>query len=163
MAIIPAKHTLLVIDDEPNICASVHDLLRREFHVLTATSAAEGGRIMSEHDVHIIMTDQRMPHTTGVELLTSVRTEFPQAVRILFTGFADVEAIIAAINQGHIFQFIKKPWAPETLEEAIRAAAAEHDRIVEQIRETLRLKREVDDLRLRVNALERDTSRDPSP
>src|SRR6266853_776831 len=126
------KHTLLVVDDEPDVCDSVHDLLRREFKVLKARSAAEGCKLMQENEVHIIMTDQRMPQVTGVELLSKVRTGHPQAVRMLFTGYADLESIIAAINQGHIFQFLKKPWQPEELESAVREAAAEYERLLER-------------------------------
>src|SRR5205814_1772970 len=129
---VPKKHTLLVIDDEPDVCDSVHDLLRREFNVLRAKNAEEGFKLMRENEVHIIMTDQRMPKVTGVELLTRVRQGHPQAVRMLFTGYSDLDSIIAAINQGHIFKFMKKPWQPAELEESVREAALEYDRLVEQ-------------------------------
>ena len=109
------KHCLLIVDDEPNVCDSVHDLLRREFRVLKAHSAEEGYRLMQEEEVHIVMSDQRMPQISGVELLTKVKARYPQAIRMLFTGFADLESVIAAINQGHIFQFLRKPWQPEDL------------------------------------------------
>ena len=66
------------------------------------------------------MTDQRMPQITGVELLKNARAKHPRAVRMLFTGYADLESIVAAINQGHIFQFLKKPWQAEELEAAVR-------------------------------------------
>src|SRR4051794_2922385 len=98
----PDKHCLLVVDDEPDVCDSVHDLLRREFRVLKATSAQEGLRLMQEEEIHIIMTDQRMPRITGIELLARVKVRNPYAVRLLFTGYADLESIIAAINQGHV-------------------------------------------------------------
>ena len=117
------------MDDEPHVCDSVHDLLRREFRVLKANSAEEGYRIMQEEEVHIVMSDQRMPQITGVELLTKVKARHPQAIRMLFTGFADLESIIAAINQGHIYQFMKKPWQPEELIVAVRQAAVEFDRL----------------------------------
>jgi response regulator RpfG family c-di-GMP phosphodiesterase len=153
------KHTLLVVDDEPDVCDSVHDLLRREFNVLRARSAAEGARLMAEYEVHIIMTDQRMPQSTGVELLSRVRSGHPRAVRMLFTGYADLEAVVAAINQGHIFQFLKKPWQPEELEGAVREAAAEYDRLVEQANEVERLRAELHALRERVAALEHEVRR----
>ena len=122
---VPTKHTLLVVDDEPDVCDSVHDLLRREFRVLKARSAAEGYNLMASNEVHIIMTDQRMPQVTGVEMLSAIRQGHPTAVRMLFTGYADLDSIIQAINQGHIFQFLKKPWKPEELETAVREAAKE--------------------------------------
>jgi response regulator RpfG family c-di-GMP phosphodiesterase len=154
----PTRHTLLVVDDEPDVGDSVHDLLRRQFHVLRARSATEGIKLMQEHEVHIIMTDQRMPQITGVELLSNVRTRYPQAVRMLFTGYADLDAIIAAINQGHIFQFIKKPWQPEELEAAVREAAAEYDRLVQHAEEMDRLREELQALRHRLSALEKEVA-----
>jgi response regulator RpfG family c-di-GMP phosphodiesterase len=150
------KHTLLVVDDEPNVCDSVHDLLRREFTVLKAKSADEGVQLMQQHEVHIIMTDQRMPKITGVELLTKIRQRHPHAVRMLFTGYAEIDSIIAAINQGHVYRFLKKPWQPEELEAAVREAAAEYDRIVEQSEQLHHLREELQKLRDRVAALERE-------
>jgi DNA-binding NtrC family response regulator len=155
----PAKHCLLIIDDEPNVCDSVHDLLRREFRVLKAHSAQEGYEIMQQEEVHIIMSDQRMPQVTGVELLARVKSKYPQAVRMLFTGFADLESIIAAINQGHIYGFLKKPWQPEELEAAVRQAAAEYDRLTEAAREREELLNQVHGLQDRVTALEDEVRR----
>ena len=86
----PAKrHCLLIVDDEPDVCDSVADLLRREFRVLKAHSAEEGYQIMQQEEVHIVMSDQRMPQISGVELLAKVKSKYPTAVRMLFTGFAD--------------------------------------------------------------------------
>ena len=148
------KYTLLVVDDEPDVCDSVYDLLRREYHVLKAKSAAEGAKMMQEYEVHIVMTDQRMPQITGVDLLKSARAKHPRAVRMLFTGYADLEAIIAAINQGHIFQFLKKPWRAEDLEAAVREAAVEYERLVSQAEEIVNLQVEVHSLQQRVSSLE---------
>ena len=89
------------------------------------------------------MTDQRMPSVTGVELLARVKARKPQAIRMLFTGFADLESIVAAINQGHVFQFLKKPWRPEELQEAVRLAAIEYDRLVVDAEENDRLRDEI--------------------
>jgi response regulator RpfG family c-di-GMP phosphodiesterase len=153
------KHTLLVIDDEPDVCDSVHDLLRRQYTVLKARSAQEGYQLLQEHEVHIIMTDQRMPQITGVELLSKVRRGHPRAVRMLFTGYADLESIIAAINQGHIFQFLKKPWQPEELEAAVRSAADEYERLIEQSEQVALLREEIQHLRERITALEEEMRR----
>lgn len=151
---LPSKYCLLIVDDEPNVCDSVHDLLRREFRVLKAHSADEGYRIMQEEEVHIIMSDQRMPQISGVQLLEKVKSRNPRAIRLLFTGFADVESIIAAINQGHVFQFLKKPWQPEELEFAVRQAASEYERLTYADEERSRLMSLVDNLQTRVDALE---------
>jgi DNA-binding NtrC family response regulator len=153
------KHTLLVVDDEPDVCDSVHDLLRREFNVLKARSAEEGLKLMRDNEVHIIMTDQRMPKVTGVELLKSIRAGHPQAIRMLFTGYADMDSVIAAINQGHIFKFLKKPWQPDELEQNVREAAAEYDRLVEHAEMMERLRNELNQLRVRITALEKEVER----
>lgn len=153
------KHCLLIIDDEPNVCDSVHDLLRREFRVLKANSASEGIEKMREEEVHIVMSDQRMPQITGVELLAKVKARYPQAIRMLFTGYADLESIIAAINQGHIFGFLKKPWQPEELEAAVRQAAAEYDRLTANAEERERLLSELAGLKDRVSSLEQQVQR----
>ena len=151
----PKRPCLLVVDDEPEIGASVYALLRREYDVLRAQSAAEGQRLMQEHEVHIVMTDQRMPEVTGVELLASVRVRHPRAVRLLFTGYADHESLIAAINDGRVFRFLKKPWRPEELEAAVRAAAAEYHRIATEAEALERLRARVAALEQKVTELER--------
>ncbi len=153
------RHCLLIVDDEPHVCDSVHDLLRREFRVLKAHSAQEGCRIMHEEEVHIVMSDQRMSQITGVELLTKVKARFPHAIRMLFTGYADLESIIAAINQGHVYQFLKKPWEPEELLAAVRQAALEYDRIETVALEREQLAMEVGELKRRVSALETEVQR----
>lgn len=156
---LPTKHTLLVVDDEQNVCDSVHDLLRRQFKVLKARSGAEGLKLLTENEVHIIMTDQRMPQLTGVEFLNKIPLGHPQAVRMLFTGYADIDAIIAAINQGHIYKFLRKPWQPEELEEAVREAAAEYDRLVTQAEEMARMRQELIKLHERLTLLEQEVER----
>jgi len=153
------KHCLLIVDDEPNVCDSVHGLLRREYRVLKAHSADEGYEIMRQEEVHIVMSDQRMPQITGVELLSKLKSRYPQAVRMLFTGFADLESVIAAINQGHVFQFIRKPWQPEELQAAVRQAALEYDRIEAAAREREELQEELQGLKRRVTTLESEVQR----
>jgi DNA-binding NtrC family response regulator len=78
------------------------------------------------------MTDQRMPEMTGVELMGRVRNEHPDAIRIVFTGYADIKAVIEAINNGGLFRYITKPWDPDDLIATLREAAAEYDRHVER-------------------------------
>ena len=148
------RHCVLIVDDEPDVCDSVQDLLRREFRVLKAHSGDEGYRLMQEEEVHIVMSDQRMPQITGIELLTKVKARHPQAIRMLFTGFADLESVIAAINQGHIFQFLKKPWEPDELVAAVRQAALEYDRLETLAMEREHLLEEVAQLKDRVSILE---------
>jgi response regulator RpfG family c-di-GMP phosphodiesterase len=123
------KPCLLVVDDEPDVCDSVFHLLRRKYNVLRATSATAAVELMAQHEVHIIMTDQRMPHVTGVEMLQNVKTKYPEAIRMLFTGYADIQSVIAAINQGHVYRYLSKPWQPEELEAAVADAATEYTRM----------------------------------
>ncbi len=156
---IAMKHCLLVVDDEADVGDSVHDLLRREFRVLRATNAQDGFRLMQEEEIHIIMTDQRMPRVTGVEFLESVKARNPNAIRMLFTGYADLESIVAAINQGHVFQFLKKPWQPEELLSAVRMAAREYDRLIASSDESERLRNELSGLQSRLSILEDEVRR----
>ena len=114
---------------------------------------------MQEEEVHIIMTDQRMPRVTGVELLEKVKVRNPNAVRMLFTGYADLESIVAAINQGHVFHFLKKPWQPEELLAAVRAASEEYDRLIAAADEGQRLRAELEAILARVSALEGEVRR----
>jgi DNA-binding NtrC family response regulator len=137
----PAKRPILVVDDEPEMLFSLRNLLRREFHVHTAASGAEGIKILETEVVHLVMTDQRMPGMTGVELLRRVKTDHPAAMRLIFTGYADVSAVIAAINHGNVFRFVAKPWDPEELLAVLREAGRRYDQIVERSR-LLRLLRE---------------------
>jgi signal transduction histidine kinase len=128
----PRRHTVLVVDDEPDVVKSVKDLLRLDYRVLGATSAAEGMEILHKEEVHVVMTDQRMPAMTGVEFLKEVRGEAPEAVRLLFTGYADIHAVIDAINQGNVYRYITKPWDPDELQTIIREACERYDLIVDR-------------------------------
>ncbi|HEY2586343.1 MAG TPA: hybrid sensor histidine kinase/response regulator [Tepidisphaeraceae bacterium] len=128
------RHTLLVLDDEPDVVKSVQDLLRMDYRVLGTSNAPEALDILRREEVHLIMTDQRMPGMTGVEFLSRVRGEYPEAVRLLFTGYADIHAVIDAINQGNVYRYITKPWDPDELQTVIREAAERYDLIVERRR-----------------------------
>ncbi len=105
------------------------------------------------------MSDQRMPQITGIELLTKLKARHPHAIRMLFTGFADLESIITAINQGHIFQFLKKPWQPEELLAAVRQAALEYDNLETLAVEREQLLSEVSELKDRVSSLESEVKK----
>jgi signal transduction histidine kinase len=123
------RHTVLVVDDEPDVVASVKDLLRLDYKVLGATRAAEGIEILDRENVHVVMTDQRMPEMTGVQLLEKVRERHPNAMRLLFTGYADVRAVVDAINRGNVYRYITKPWDPDELMAIIREACERYDLI----------------------------------
>ena len=110
MEIPEKKIRVLYIDDEKNNLLAFNASFRRQYEVFTAISAAEGMKILNEQVVHVIIADQRMPQSTGVEFFDIVRVAFPDPIRILMTGYTDVEAIIDAINKGMIYRYIKKPW-----------------------------------------------------
>jgi signal transduction histidine kinase len=126
------RHTVLVVDDESDVVASVKDLLRLDYKVLGATRAAEGLALLEREPVHVVMTDQRMPETTGVELLAQVRERRPDAMRLLFTGYADIRAVVDAINLGSVYRYITKPWDPDELMAIIREACERYDLIAER-------------------------------
>jgi len=121
------KHPILLVDDEPEILYSLQGLLRREFELHIAESGQQALEILEQHPIHVIMTDQRMPEMTGVELMGRAKTGFPDAIRIVFTGYADIKAVIDAINNGGLYRYITKPWDPDALIEVLREAAATYD------------------------------------
>ena len=104
------KIKLLYVDDEPNNLVSFKAAFRRDYDIFTAESGAIGRKILMDEDISIIITDQRMPFMTGVEFLESIVDEYPETMRILITGFSDIQAVIDAINRGKIFHYIQKPW-----------------------------------------------------
>src|ERR1700709_360804 len=127
-----SKRPILIVDDEPEMLFSLRGLLRREFEVFTATSGQEGIDIMQGNEIHIVMTDQRMPEMTGVEFLAKVKCSHPGAVRLIFTGYAEIKAVINAINHSNVFRYVTKPWDPETLLKVLREAGEQYDQIVDR-------------------------------
>ncbi len=128
------EHNLLVVDDEVEIQSALRRQFRRICNVHTATSAAEGMQILAQVPIHAIISDQRMPQVTGSEFLKKVKGKYPDAIRLLLTGYADIQAVIESINQGQIFRYITKPWDATELETIVREAFDRHDLIVENRR-----------------------------
>ncbi len=116
------KVKVLYVDDEVNNLTSFRALFRRNFEVYTAISAEEGRALLKEHRFHVILTDQRMPGTTGVEFLESIIGEYPDPIRILITGYTDIHAVIDAINRGRVSRYITKPWDEQELKMTIENA-----------------------------------------
>jgi DNA-binding NtrC family response regulator len=150
---------LLVVDDEPSVCQSVRDLLRREFEVLTATDAEQGCRLLGERTVDVLLTDLRMPRVGGLELLEAARRTNPEVMRLMFSGFADLDSILAAINHGQVFEFLRKPWRADELLDAVRRAAAEGAARAEAKSQARQLGAELEALRARVDQLEAEVVR----
>jgi DNA-binding NtrC family response regulator len=128
------RHPILIVDDEAEILFSLRALLRREFEVYTAESGAQALELLRQHKVHVIMSDQRMPEMTGVELLSRSREECPHAMRIIFTGYADLKAVIDAVNRGEIYRYLTKPWDPDDLSLVLREACEHYEQLAERRR-----------------------------
>lgn len=135
---------VLFVDDEENILRALRRLfLEEEFEVLTAISGAEALKIVNARpDCAVVVSDQRMPGMTGVELLTRVRKQAPLAVRILLTGYADIQAAMDSINRGGIYRYITKPWQDEELLQTVRAAFQQYRLLKENIRLNAVVKRQ---------------------
>ncbi len=118
---------ILIVDDEEAILETMTFTFMDLYEVLTTADPTQAISIIEENQpVSVIITDQRMPGMTGVELLKEVYEKFPETVRIILTGFADSEATIKAINDGHIYGYVNKPWEPDELKSIVRRAAELH-------------------------------------
>lgn len=109
------KYRILYVDDEVDNLIIFKAAFRRYYDVYTASSAREGMELLKAHDIQVLITDQRMPEITGVEFLENVISDYPETIRMILTGFSDVEAIIQAINKGRVYQYITKPWDTDEL------------------------------------------------
>lgn len=116
------KITVLYVDDEENNLVSFKANFRIKYNVLIALSGDEAMKILETKPVEIIITDQRMPNMTGVEFLEKVLEKYPAPMRILLTGYADMNAVVEAVNKGKIFHYLSKPWNEEELDMTIKRA-----------------------------------------
>ncbi len=108
-------YTILYLDDEPDNLLAFKAVFRRQYQILTAQNADEGLRLLRSHPVDLIISDQRMPYTTGVAFFEQILDEFPEPIRMILTGYSDVQAIVDAINKGKVYHYITKPWKMEEL------------------------------------------------
>lgn len=124
----PSEKVLLLVDDEENVQMSLKRILRREgYTILTASSAEEGLEVMAQNRVNVVLSDQRMPGMSGVEFLRRVKIMYPDAVRMILSGYTEVGTLTDAINKGEIYQFITKPWENEALIALIREAFVRYE------------------------------------
>lgn len=127
------KPRMLVVDDEPDNLDLLYRTFRRDFKVLRAESGAEALEVLSqEGEVAVIISDQRMPEMKGTEFLSKTVPDFPDTVRIILTGFTDVEDLVDAINAGQVYRYITKPWDPEELKHVVERASETYDLIKQQ-------------------------------
>ena len=137
--------TLLLVDDEVNIVAALRRVLRRDGHtLLSANSGEEGLALLREHPVDVILSDQRMPGMSGVEFLRQAKVLRPETVRLVLSGYTELESITNAINEGAIFKFLTKPWDDEQLRANI-AEALHYKQLADKNRALARLLRETND------------------
>lgn len=130
---------VLYVDDEVNNLNSFKASFRRDFEVFTAISAKEGRKILDANEIGVIITDHRMPVMTGIEFLESIINIYPDTIRILLTGFADINAVMDAVNRGQVYKYLVKPWQNDELKMFITNAM-----------EIYRLRRENKDLAVKL-------------
>ncbi|MEA5602035.1 response regulator [Nostoc sp. UHCC 0252] len=134
----PKKLKILVVDDEPDNLDLLYRTFRRDFNVLKADSGVNALQVLAtEGEVAVIISDQRMPEMKGTEFLSKTVPQFPDTVRIILTGFTDIEDLVEAINAGQVYKYITKPWDPGELKAVVQRAAETYD-LLKQRTEELR-------------------------
>lgn len=116
------SYGVLYVDDEINNLNSFKAAFRRDFDIYTAQSARDGRKILDTNEIGVIITDQRMPGMTGIEFLESIIPVYPDTIRILLTGFSDMNAVMDAINRGQVYKYLVKPWQNDELKLYIQNA-----------------------------------------
>ena len=140
---------ILLVDDEPMALKYFSKSFGQQFRVYSAGSAQEALDVLEKHHdrIGVIVTDQRMPESTGVELLKIVRDRYPHTVRILTTAYSEMDTLVAAINTGAVYSFVSKPWKPNELERTLSDALAHHQ---SELREADLIEQTIDELRLKI-------------
>ncbi|MCH8343998.1 MAG: response regulator [Planctomycetes bacterium] len=144
----PHARRVMLVDDEENILASLCRLVRREpYEVVTANCGAEALRLMEEQPAQLVITDQRMPGMTGIELLREIQRHWPDTLRMILSGYSEVNTLIAAINEGEIYKFFTKPWNDEELKLHVRRALEQYELEAENRRLTQEIYKQNEKLR----------------
>ena len=151
------ERTLLLVDDEEDIGAALARLLRPYgYRILRAKSGREGLALLAQNEAGVVVSDQRMPEMSGVEFLTRVRELYPDTVRIVLSGYADLDSVTDAINRGAIYKFLTKPWDNETLCANIMEAFRHHE-LMQEKEQLLQEIQSANDLLAQVNLEWSDT------
>ena len=131
------KLNLLIVDDEAEILTSLNIEFRKTFKIFSAESATRALEILRQNEINIALCDERLPGESGSDLLASIKVEYPDIIRLLFSGYTDATAIMNAINKANVFKFIVKPWGKE-LEKALEEAQRYHlSKIQNQYKDSL--------------------------
>lgn len=121
----PAKKArILFVDDEERILTALRSVFRMNYHVFTATSGAQAMEFATKFRPHVVVSDQRMPEMTGVQMLRQIKEAAPNTVRILLTGYSDLASIVGSINEGEVFRFVSKPWDNQEIQRIVGEAVA---------------------------------------
>jgi signal transduction histidine kinase len=123
------KYNLLIIDDEEEITKSLFRQFRRKYNVFVATSALDAMPIMEQENVQVVLSDQRMPEMTGIDFFSRIKDKYPDALKLILTGYSDIEAVIGAINEGQVFRYLTKPWDPVELNLVVEEAFEKYELI----------------------------------
>ncbi len=121
------KHTVMCVDDEKDNVDALERLFRKKYRVLKATSGQQALELLKDEPVSLIISDQRMPNMTGVEFLEKSLKTHPDCMRILLTGYTDIDSVIAAINSGQVYRYINKPWDPIDLANTVDTAVERYE------------------------------------
>lgn len=150
------ERTLLLVDDEEGITASLYRLLRRDgYTILRANGGQDGLDLLAQHEVGVIVSDQRMPGMTGVEFLSKVKEMYPDTVRIVLSGYTELNSVTDAINRGAIYKFLTKPWEDDLLRANIEEAFHRY----EMKMENARLSDELQDANEELQSINRELER----
>lgn len=153
------KPKMLVVDDEPDNLDLLYRTFRREFQVLKADSGVSALDVLSkEGEVAVIISDQRMPEMKGTEFLSKTVPQFPNTVRIILTGFTDIEDLVEAINSGQVYKYITKPWDPNELKAVVQRAAETYELLKQRTEELLRAQAQTNLLMTIVGVAQQSTS-----
>jgi len=128
------NHKILIVDDEPANIRMLERLFRSEFDVVTAESGSDGLELLTVHDISLIVTDQRMPGMTGLEFLKKSADLRPQCVRIILTGYTDINDLVDALNSGLVYKYVTKPWVNADLLQTVKRGLSHHETIKAQHR-----------------------------
>jgi DNA-binding NtrC family response regulator len=113
---------ILLVDDEPLVLQSLSATFRRQYNIFTATNGKDAIEIVRQNHIHVVLSDQRMPGMLGHEVLRVIKTISPSTIRILLTGYSDLDAIMNSVNSGEVFRFLTKPWKIDQLRDTVGAA-----------------------------------------
>ncbi|MFP5260658.1 MAG: response regulator [Blastocatellia bacterium] len=125
-------YTILAVDDEPANLRMLERLFRRDYRILTAGNGEEALEVLKREDVSLIITDQRMPGMSGTQLLRESMGTNPHTIKIILTGYTDIDALVEAINTTRIYKFVCKPWDPIALKMVVQDAFREHEKYTQQ-------------------------------